>query len=90
LIESKDGKAYSITKQGAAYIEDHKDELGAPWDTVRDNAGDDAVDIRQLVGATAAAFVQVMKVGNAAQIEQARETLIEARKRLYKILSEED
>ena len=90
LIEPKDGKTYAITKEGIAYVEEHKDELGAPWESVRDNAGEDAADTRSLIGATAMAFVQVMRVGNQTQIKRARDVLAEARKKLYQILSEDE
>jgi DNA-binding PadR family transcriptional regulator len=88
LIDSK-GKLYELTDAGRSYVDANRDELGQPWDAVKDNAGDDHSDVREMIGQTAMAFVQVMRVGSDAQRAQARKILTETRKQLYQLLSED-
>lgn len=90
LIDAK-GKLYEMTEAGRTYVETNREELGTPWDAVKDkdSAGDGRTDAREQIGQTAMAFVQVMRVGNDEQRAQARTILVESRKKLYQILSED-
>ena len=87
FIDAK-GKLYELTDAGRSYLEAHREELGTPWDAVKDNAGEGQNKARKAIGQTAMAYVQVMKVGTPAQRDQARLILAETRKRLYQLLSE--
>jgi len=66
------------------------DELQAPWDLVARSVGDDAVELHRLLGTVAMAAVQVVRVGNGAQVAQAQQILTDARRKLYQILAAED
>jgi hypothetical protein len=52
--------------------------------------GTDAIELRRLIGAVAAAAVQVAQVGTAAQAKQAQQILTDARRKLYAILAADD
>jgi hypothetical protein len=64
--------------------------LGAPWDMVRNNATDDTLDVRGQIGQIAMAAMQVSRIGTTAQREAARTVLLEARKKLYRLLAEDE
>ena len=87
--ESAEGgrRQYVLTDEGRAYVAAHPDELRAPWDMVASSVGSDAIELRSLIGQLAMAAVQVVRVGNDAQVAQAREILTETRRSLYRILA---
>jgi DNA-binding PadR family transcriptional regulator len=58
-----------------------------PWE--REGA-DEAVDLRDLVYQVAAASMQVAEVGTSASIAQARGILTETRRKLYRLLAEDE
>jgi len=68
----------------------HADEVRAPWDDVASSVGADAIELRRLIAAVAAAAVQVTQVGTAAQGAQAQEILTDTRRKLYAILAADD
>ncbi|MFL6099618.1 MAG: PadR family transcriptional regulator [Actinomycetales bacterium] len=83
-------KTASLTDAGRAYIEEHRAELGAPWDDVSGGPGGGPRELHQLVGALIGAVHTVGQVGTRAQVKQAAEVLGQARKQLYRILAEDD
>jgi DNA-binding PadR family transcriptional regulator len=87
--EERDGRRqFVLTDEGRAYVESHKDELAAPWETVSDSVTDEMMELRSLVGQVAAAAMQVSHAGTPAQIAQARKILADTRKALYRILAD--
>jgi hypothetical protein len=68
----------------------HPDELQAPWDVVARSVGGDAIELRRLFGTVAMAAMQVVRVGNPTQIDQARQILTDARRKLYQVLAADD
>nr|WP_228808452.1 PadR family transcriptional regulator [Nocardia otitidiscaviarum] len=91
IIEKVSGrKTAKLTEAGAAYVEEHRSELGDPWQEVKDGVGDQTLDLRGLVGQLMGAVAQVAAVGTPAQAAKAAEVLTEARKSLYRILAEDD
>src|SRR5215831_14319058 len=66
------------------------DEVRAPWDDVASSVGTDAIELRRLIAAVAAAAVQVTQVGTAAQVTQAQQILTDTRRKLYAILAADD
>ncbi|MGV9415488.1 PadR family transcriptional regulator [Nocardia sp. NPDC003693] len=91
LIEKVAGrKTAKLTESGTAYLEANRAELGDPWQEVKDNVGDQALDLRGLVGQLMGAVAQVAAVGSPAQAAKAAEVLTEARRSLYRILAEDD
>ncbi|WP_243636670.1 PadR family transcriptional regulator [Rhodococcus sp. Eu-32] len=91
LIEKIDGrKTARLTEQGITFVDEHRAELGAPWDDVRRSVGGDALDLRGLIGQLMGAAGQVASVGTPDQVKAAGEVLADARRRLYRILAEDD
>ncbi|WP_371828973.1 PadR family transcriptional regulator [Rhodococcoides kyotonense] len=91
LIEKVDGrKTARLTEQGVAFVEEHRTELGAPWDDVRSSVGGDAIDLRGLIGQLMGAAGQVAAVGTPDQVKAASDVLADARRRLYRILAEDE
>ncbi len=90
--ETGDGgrRRYALTDEGRQYVAAHPDELRAPWELVASSVGSDAIELRSLIGQLAMAAVQVVKVGNEAQVAQARDILTETRRSLYRILAADD
>jgi DNA-binding PadR family transcriptional regulator len=83
-------RRYTLTGEGRAYVEAHPDEVSAPWDVVARSVGDEAIELRSLIGQVAMAAVQVQQVGSEAQVTQAHTILTDARRSLYRILAADD
>ncbi|WP_205698956.1 PadR family transcriptional regulator [Conexibacter sp. SYSU D00693] len=62
----------------------------APWDAVKAAEGGDASDLRDVVGGLLGATRQIAFGGTPEQVAKAREVLVEARKRLYRILADDE
>jgi DNA-binding PadR family transcriptional regulator len=86
--EERDGsRVFTLTDEGRAHVE--SSDLGAPWEAVRDEQGEDIRDIRGLIAQVAAAAWQVGQAGTEAQITEARRLLAETRRALYRVLAED-
>src|SRR5689334_18543176 len=83
-------KRYALTAEGREYVATHADEVRAPWDDVASSVGTDAIELRRLIAAVAAAAVQVTQVGTAAQVTQAQQILTDSRRKLYAILAADE
>ncbi|MFF0492308.1 PadR family transcriptional regulator [Nocardia sp. NPDC003482] len=91
LIEKVSGrKTAKLTDEGVTYVREHADELGDPWQEVRDGIGDQALDLRELVGQLMGAVAQVARAGTPEQAAKAAEVLTEARRALYRILADDE
>ena len=90
-FERVDGrKTATLTDTGKAYVEEHRSELGSPWDDVSGGVSGEARELHQLIGALMGAVHTVSHVGTRAQVSQASEVLVQARKSLYRILAEDE
>ncbi len=83
-------KRYALTAEGREYVTAHADEVRAPWDDVASSVGSDAIELRRLIAAVAAAAVQVAQVGTTAQVTQSQQILVDARRKLYAILAADE
>jgi DNA-binding PadR family transcriptional regulator len=83
-------RAFELTEEGRSYVAAHPDELQAPWDVVAKSVGGDAIEMRRLFGTVAMAAMQVVRVGNNAQVAQAQQILTDARRKLYQILASDE
>ncbi|WP_405138494.1 PadR family transcriptional regulator [Nocardia sp. NBC_01388] len=91
IIEKVAGrKTAKLTEAGTAYLEENRADLGDPWQDVKDGVGDQALDLRGLIGQLMGAVAQVASVGTPEQAAKAAEILTEARRSLYRILAEDD
>ena len=82
------GRAFRLTDEGEAYVEEHREELGNPWEEAGEGVSDDLVGLRDLVGQLAMTTIQVGQSGNQTQIAEAKKVLDEARRSLYRILAD--
>ncbi len=93
LIEATedDGrKTFRLTDAGRAYVEEHADEVNAPWAAMTSDVRDDVRDLFTTAARTGSAVMQIVHAGSESQIAQAKEVLAETRRRLYQILAEDE
>jgi DNA-binding PadR family transcriptional regulator len=91
LIRSEeiDGrKAYRLTVDGLAQVEQRDPERPAPWEQISGDTPPKAVELGKIMREVAFAFMQVMRTGSEDQQEQARKALADVRRELYRILGE--
>ena len=88
--EREGRKLFSLTDAGHAHVDEHREELGVPWEAVSEGVGEGAIDLRNLVWQVGAATMQVLQAGTEAQVDKAREVLAEARRSLYRILADDE
>jgi DNA-binding PadR family transcriptional regulator len=81
---------YTLTDEGRAYVESHRDELRAAWDAVTGSVDDATFQIHGLARQVMMATVQVAQAGTPAQVQQASKILADTRKALYRILAADD
>ena len=90
-VETQDGRrTFRLTEAGRAYVEEHRAELGAPWEAMKADVDDSSVELHTLLGQVAMAVVQVYQAASPAQLQQARQVLIDARRSMYQILAEDE
>lgn len=90
-VENEGGRrVIHLTDAGREYIEEHREELGSPWDAVADTMDEDVVQLHDLLGQVAAAAMQVTHAGTEEQMAEARRVLVNTRRTLYRILAEGD
>jgi DNA-binding PadR family transcriptional regulator len=90
-VDVQEGRrTFRLTESGRAYVEEHKAELGAPWEAMKADMDDMSVELFPLVGQLGMAVFQVSQAATPAQIQQARTILLDARRALYQLLADED
>ena len=82
-------KAYTLTTEGRAHVEEHREELGTPWDAVKGDMAEGAWELMDAMRQIGMALFQLTHSGTDEQRAEAREVLAETRRSLYRILSEE-
>jgi DNA-binding PadR family transcriptional regulator len=83
------GRTFRLTDAGRTYVDQHPEEVEAPWGAISQAAGDGFLAIANLVRQVHAAAVQVAHTGNAAQLAEAQKILAGARRALYHLLAED-
>src|SRR4051812_36437975 len=68
-------RVYELTDEGRTHVEEHRAELGAPWEAFSRDMSDETRELGLLIKDVAFAAVQVLRAGDEAQIEQARKVL---------------
>jgi DNA-binding PadR family transcriptional regulator len=87
--EERDGsRVFTLTDAGREYVESN--DLGAPWEAVRDDVGEGVHALRGLIAQVAAAAWQVGQAGTEAQAAEAGRVLADTRRALYRILAEDE
>jgi DNA-binding PadR family transcriptional regulator len=88
--ESEGRRTFHLTDAGRAYVEEHKDEVSAPWEAVSDSVDEGLIELRDLIFQVGGAVMQVAHAGTDAQVARARQVLTDTRRTLYRILADED
>lgn len=89
--EEQDGRrTFTLTDAGRAYVDEHRDELGAPWDEMSGAVDDGVADYFGEIKRVAIAAAQIGNLGDAHQLAEARRVLADARRALYRLLAEDD
>jgi len=84
------GRVFALTDTGREHVEARREELGEPWKAVSGGFPKEAGELRDLMMQLGAAAMQVVHAGTAEQRKRAVELLTEARRGLYRILSEDE
>jgi DNA-binding PadR family transcriptional regulator len=83
-------RVLKLTDAGGAYVAEHAAELGTPWSAVAESIAEDVVDFRSLIRQVVMAGAQVIHAGNQRQVAEALDVLADSRRRLYRILAEDE
>jgi DNA-binding PadR family transcriptional regulator len=83
-------RVFSLTDTGTAETARRGADAGVPWEADPAADADPAFELRRLSFAVGAAAMQVAEVGSARSLDQAREILTDARRRLYRLLADDD
>ena len=87
LTEQDGRRTYELSEQGRAYVAENREELGQPWDAVKGGMDEGAMDIRGLMFQVGGAAMQCIAAGHA---DEARRSLAETRRSLYKVRAEDE
>lgn len=77
-----------LTEAGRAYVTEHADELGTPWEAVAGRRSERHA-LREAVGGLVGAVEQVARTGTDAQTAAAAAILDRARRDVYRLLAQE-
>jgi DNA-binding PadR family transcriptional regulator len=88
--ETDGRKTFQLTDVGRTYVSEHGDEVRAPWEEMTPDIGDNVHELFDLSRQAASALVQIAHSGTDGQIRQAKQTLVETRRKLYQILADGD
>jgi DNA-binding PadR family transcriptional regulator len=81
------GTVYELTDAGRKHVEEHREQLGSPWEVAGEGVPDSARELMHLAMQLGIAARQVIQAGSDEQTKAASEILTDARKKLYGILA---
>ena len=90
LIEpasAEQGKAFALTDAGRAYVEEHRERLGSPWEAASEGQPEGLPGLKHAFGQLAMAGMQAAQTGDPQHIAAVREILEDARKQIYRLLA---
>jgi DNA-binding PadR family transcriptional regulator len=88
---SDDGRRqWELTDTGRTYVEENRESLGTPWESVGGGVPDGVRDLADIGLQVGSAVHQVVRAGNDAQIARAVKILTDTRRALYRVLAEDD
>lgn len=89
--ERAEGKrVFTLTAEGRQYVADHREEIDAVWQNTADSVDEDWAELATNGKQVMQAFWQVITAGNRRQVAAATELMTETRRKLYRILAEDD
>ncbi len=86
--EADGRRVFRPTPEGSKEAKRRTEEGGAPWEVPASEAP--MMELRDIGFQVAAALMQVARAGSATQIGQAKQILTDTRKRLYRLLAEDE
>ncbi|MFI6512406.1 PadR family transcriptional regulator [Streptosporangium sp. NPDC050855] len=91
LSEENEGrKTFSLTEAGRAYVAEHPEEVRAPWEEMTPDVDDSTWELMDITRQSGFAMLQILQTGSEAQIREAKQALVETRRKLYQILADGD
>lgn len=87
--ESEGRKRYALTQAGTEEAARRSSDV-APWDEITRGASSSTMELRRLGFQIFGAVKQIGETGTEQQLQRVVEILADTRKRLYKVLAEED
>jgi DNA-binding PadR family transcriptional regulator len=87
--EAGTGRLFHLTDTGRAYVQEHSAETEAPWDWATSASDEELFELFGQIRQIAAALWQIANSGQPEQIGRARKVLSDARRALYRILSDD-
>ena len=88
--ESEGRRLYELTDAGRAHVEEHRAELGTPWEAFTRDVGDETRELAALIRDVAFAAAEVLRAGDPGQHDRARKILADAKRSLYLILADSE
>ena len=89
--EARDGgNVFELTEAGRKHVEEHREQLGLPWQLAGDSVPEGVRELMQLAMQVGIATQQVTHAGTEAQRADAAKVLAETRRSLYRILAEDE
>src|SRR3712207_2416690 len=88
--EDEGRRRYALTDAGRAHVDQQADALREPWRVASEEAGEEMLEFKRLIGQVGAAVMQVALAGTDAQQAEARAVLADTRRALYRILAEDE
>jgi DNA-binding PadR family transcriptional regulator len=89
-FERIDGrKTATLTDEGTAYVAEHREELGTPWESARGDQPHEMHELAHSLKGFITAWKQVAQAGTPAQREKATAVVEDARKAMYRILADD-
>ena len=87
VSESEGRRVFSLTDAGRAFVEDHRESIGRPWELADSGPGRRFRSLAEAMTSLGAAVHQVAGHADAAQAARALTALEEARRVMYRILA---
>jgi len=90
-VEERDGRrAYVLTDEGRAYVDERRDGLVAPWEEMSESVGGDVASLFDELRQVGMATAQISHIGTPQQVADARVALAGARRALYTLLAQDE
>jgi DNA-binding PadR family transcriptional regulator len=80
-------REYRLTDAGRRYVDEHPEELAAPWANAAEAVSDEPTELWESLHAVQGAAIQVVQAGTPVAVEAARQVLDGARRDIYRILA---
>jgi DNA-binding PadR family transcriptional regulator len=88
--EAGDRRTYVLTDEGRAYVEQHRSELGMPWEQMTSAVDNDVASLFGEMRRVGMATAQIAHLGNTEKAAKARAALADARRALFALLAEDE